>query len=107
MLTDQGFHASGVGSGEECLAALEGPETPYGLILVDMHMTGLSGVETCRAVRKVRPEIPILLISGINPEEVERSPIRDLVDGFVPKPFRFEELRRQIREVMDLEEAVS
>jgi CheY-like chemotaxis protein len=103
MMADQGFDALGVGSGEECLAALEGPETPFGLILVDMHMTGLSGVETCRAVRKIRPEIPILLISGINRESLDDSPIGDLVDGFIAKPFRFDELQRQVRRVLDLE----
>jgi DNA-binding response OmpR family regulator len=103
MMTDLGFQASGVGCGEECLVALEGPETPFGLILVDMHMTGLSGMETCRAIRKIRPEIPILLISGIDKESVDGHPIRDLVNGFIPKPFRFDELRKQVRRVLDLE----
>jgi len=103
MMTDLGFQALGVRSGEECLLALEGPETPFHLILVDMHMTGLSGMETCRAIRKIRPEIPILLISGVDKESIVDSPIRDLVNGFVPKPFRFDELRRQVRRVLEVE----
>lgn len=103
MLSAQGYEVAGVGGGEEALGRLVGPETPFALIIVDMHMPGLSGIETCRAIRKLRPEIPILLISGLTPESIDEDPISGLVDGFIQKPFRIGDLQRQIESVLDLE----
>lgn len=107
MLAEQRFEVLTVGSGEEALVALGGPETPFGLIIVDMHMPGLSGVETCRAIRKLRPEIPILLISGLSRDTLDEEPLSGLADGFIQKPFRVGDLRRQVEYVLDFETAPS
>jgi CheY-like chemotaxis protein len=103
MLAAQDFEVVAVGSGEEALATLRGPETPFCLVIVDMHMPGLSGVETCRAIRKLRSEIPLLLISGLNRETLDTEPLCELADGFIQKPFRVADLRQQVENVLDLE----
>lgn len=107
MLVAQECQVVSAGSGEEALESLTGPETPFALIIVDMHMPGLSGIETCRAIRKLRPEIPILLISGLQEETLKEEPIRELVDGFIQKPFRVDHLRQQVERVLDLQAAPS
>jgi PAS domain S-box-containing protein len=86
MLTELGFEVTEVGSSDEALALLrEGAEAD--VLVTDHLMPGMSGVELADAARTLRPQLPVLLISGYAD-----------VDGIAPdlprltKPFRNAEL---------------
>lgn len=57
------------GSGEECLENLgKDPD----VIILDYYLEGMSGLETLRAIRECRPDIPVAIVSGQPEEEIRR-----------------------------------
>ncbi len=70
------------------------------LLLTDVVMPGPSGIDLARRLRAVRPDLPVLLMSGYldDPRVMQSGPASDLPVLF--KPFRGEELRTQVAEAM-------
>jgi CheY-like chemotaxis protein len=68
-------------------------------ILLDWTMPGLSGVEMIRALRAIRADVPIVVMSGYSAHEISLPlEIPDL-NGFIQKPFRIQELREVIAQI--------
>jgi two-component system nitrogen regulation response regulator NtrX len=62
VFEDEGFPTDSVTSGEECLKKLA--EIPYDLILLDIWLPGIDGIETLRRVREISPSTRVIMISG-------------------------------------------
>jgi two-component system nitrogen regulation response regulator NtrX len=62
VFEDEGFPTDSVTSGEECLKRLA--ETPYDLILLDIWLPGIDGIETLRQIREAAPSTRVIIISG-------------------------------------------
>ncbi|HWE53074.1 MAG TPA: response regulator transcription factor [Bryobacteraceae bacterium] len=93
-LTAQQAHVLDVQSGEEALEILR--ENTVDLILLDLNMPGMGGLEACRAIRSGW-DVPIIIVSV---RESDRDKVEALdagADDFVSKPFSFDELMARIR----------
>ena len=93
-LSAQHANVLDVQSGKEALELLR--ERTVDLILLDLNMPGMGGLETCRAIRNGW-DVPIIVVSV---QESERDKIAALdagADDFVSKPFSFDELMARIR----------
>lgn len=62
MLRSRGLTVEAVGSGEECLAELDA--RPYDVVLLDIRMPGLGGLETLRLLKERHPEVEVVMLSG-------------------------------------------
>ena len=62
VFEDEGFATDTVTSGEECLKKLA--ETPYDLVLLDIWLPGIDGIETLRQIRETSPSTRVIMISG-------------------------------------------
>ena len=95
MLADLGFAVIEVGSAEEAVRLLERDEA-IDVVVTDHLMPGMSGTELARHVQHIRPELPVLLVSGY--AEIEG------VDAGRPrltKPFRKDELAATLLTLVD------
>jgi two-component system, OmpR family, KDP operon response regulator KdpE len=93
-LTAQGANVLDVQNGEEALDLLR--QKTVDVVLLDLNMPGMGGLETCRALRKGW-DVPIIIVSV---RESERDKVEALdagADDFVNKPFGFDELLARIR----------
>ncbi len=93
-LSSQGANVLDVQNGEEALDILR--REPVDLILLDLNMPGMGGLDTCRAIRKGW-DVPIIVVSV---RESDRDKVEALdagADDFVSKPFSFDELMARIR----------
>ncbi len=97
LLTDAGFEVSLATSGEEAVAwlATQRPD----LIISDVIMPDKSGYDVCNFVRSHAglEEVPVLLISGIIDEEVNRQAEVCGADGVLKKPFLGSSLQDRAR----------
>jgi PAS domain S-box-containing protein len=92
MLQDLGYLVIEAGSGRAALDLLSSEE-PVDLLLADYAMPGMNGAETARAARELRPELPIVFITGY----ADLSALRDVgEERIVQKPFRDDELGRKL-----------
>ncbi len=81
-------------SGEEALDRFR-QEMPD-LVLLDMNMPGMGGLETCRALRS-GSEVPIIILSVRNSEKDKVAALDAGADDYVTKPFGMQELLARIR----------
>lgn len=99
-----GYTVDAVSSGIE--GVMKYQEKPYDLVLLDMIMPQLSGVETFVELQHVDPKARVLIISGYaSPESIEFI-LKRGGKGFVPKPFTIEELARRVRDALDTDESI-
>lgn len=92
----EGFLATGVPDAASALRALA--EAPYDLALIDVMMPGTSGLELARRMRIAHPTVPVVLMSAYHLSERQLRQSRTGAVGFVPKPYRVEDLARYLRE---------
>ena len=93
-LTERGYDVTTAASGEEALEALA--RRSADIIILDLVMPGLSGLDVCRAVRE-RSTVPVIVLSA-HGEERDKVLALDLgADDYLTKPFGMEELLARIR----------
>jgi signal transduction histidine kinase len=94
MLRDLGYHVDEAGSGAKALELLDGSAAGCELIVIDFAMPGMSGAELARQVRRKRPSLPLLFVTGF----AERAALSGLHDGhIISKPFITGELAEKVR----------
>jgi two-component system, OmpR family, KDP operon response regulator KdpE len=93
-LTSHGYSVVEARSGEEALERirLERPE----LVLLDVNLPGISGLETCREIRS-SSDVPIIMLTIRNTERDKVHALDAGADDYVVKPFGVEELMARIR----------
>src|SRR5579864_3850565 len=93
-LASHGYAIKEAKSGEEALESIRS-EKPD-LILLDVNMPGMSGVETCREIRS-SSDVPIIMLTVRNTEKDKVKALDAGADDYVVKPFGIEELLARIR----------
>jgi DNA-binding response OmpR family regulator len=83
--------ANTVEDGEKLLSAA-GASSPFALILTDVKMPGQDGFEMIRRARKIRPDIPILMMTGYLTNKTMEKGRRYGADNYIAKPFTPDEL---------------
>jgi two-component system, OmpR family, KDP operon response regulator KdpE len=104
-LAASGFVIEEARSGEEAVDLL--PQRPFDLVLLDINMPGIGGVEACREIRALAPKIGILMVTV---RDAEHDMVRALeagADDYVTKPVRFRELVARMRAVLRRLDAAS
>jgi len=97
-----GFVTSEAGSGFDALKAL--PGQPYDLIITDINMPDINGLELISFV-KGHPQykdIPLIIVSTEKSEEDKRRGMSLGASGYIVKPFRSDELQDLIRDILGL-----
>ena len=69
-------------------------------VLLDLTMPHMDGEETYRELRRIRSDVPVILSSGYNEQEVTSRFVGKGLAGFIQKPYRLAELKAKIREVL-------
>ena len=96
-LTDLGYSVIEAKTGEEALEILRRDSAD--LILLDLNMPGIGGLETCRAIRE-SSDLPIIVLSVRNTERDKVQALDAGADDYVTKPFGIQELLARIRAAM-------
>ncbi|HVZ32354.1 MAG TPA: ATP-binding protein, partial [Polyangiaceae bacterium] len=97
-LSGAGYEVLSASSGEEALALLKEHEASVRMIVSDVSMPGMSGVELAGQVRVRHPKLPILLISGYS-DELHGKSAR--LAHYLAKPFSGQQLLLAVRRALD------
>ncbi|KAF3983833.1 MAG: response regulator [Methylococcales symbiont of Hymedesmia sp. n. MRB-2018] len=100
LLEPLGFYVEQADSGENCLTMIT-DFTPD-LILMDLSMTGITGIETARQIRQRRYSIPIIVLSANAYPSDQHSALDSGCNDFIEKPFQMEELLNKIEAQLSL-----
>jgi CheY-like chemotaxis protein len=91
VLEQEGYHVRGIDRGSEALRVLE--EGHVQIALIDLYMSGVSGMELMRAALDANPECAVIIITGRPSAEMLVETVRQGARDFLPKPFSATQLR--------------
>jgi PAS domain S-box-containing protein len=100
MLERLGYQATVFRSSVEALASFRLNPSGYAALITDYTMPGLTGIELIREIRKIRPELPVILASGssgpLSPDEVRAAGVSE----FQAKPLSLATLARTLQRIL-------
>ena len=96
-LRGDGHEVEAVGDGERALDEARG--RPYDLLVLDLMLPGVSGVEVCRRLRHESP-VPILMLTARDAEVDRVIGLEAGADDYVTKPFAMTELLARVRAIL-------
>jgi two-component system KDP operon response regulator KdpE len=97
-LQSLGFRTIEAARGEEALSLVR--TNHFAVILLDINMPGMSGVDACRSIRRLFPRIPILMLTVRDSEDDKVEALDAGADDYITKPFHLRELTARIRAAM-------
>ncbi len=92
LLERQGYRVTCFVSQQEAIEALSANPASFDVFVTDYNMPGMHGIEVARAVRSIRPDLPVAITSGYIDEELQQGAERFGVRQLIAKPFALNEL---------------
>jgi DNA-binding response OmpR family regulator len=97
-LRREGYSVDRAEDGEQALGMLE--IYPYDLLILDLILPGIDGMEVCRRVRATHPAMRVLMLTARDAPEDRAMGLDTGADDYLVKPFHFIELTARIRAVL-------
>jgi DNA-binding response OmpR family regulator len=94
----EGFEIDSVSNGSEAFRILV--RELFDLVITDIRMPGLTGLDILPGIKKLQPEAPIIVITAFGSEEVHRRAIERGATAYLEKPLHFHELKTMIHEII-------
>lgn len=95
------YQAQQAKDGEEALRCLR--EDKYDLVITDLRMPKMSGTELLKLIKKVQPQLPVVVVSGYGPGNTQSLIINEQADGFLNKPFTVEQIEKILKDLIQPE----
>ncbi len=95
-LRKRNLNVKGVGSGEEALIQLV--EEPMDVVVLDVRMSGMDGIETLRAMKKAHPLIEVIMLTGHASVEVAVQGMEFGAFDYLMKPMEIDDLLYKIQD---------
>ena len=103
-LNIHGYHVLMAVDGSEALSIARRTNQPIDVLVTDIVMPLMSGPELGQHMRTIRPDLPVLFISGYTDQALIHQGLRRAGTFFLQKPFNPETLARKVRQVLDSRE---
>ena len=101
VLAAAGYEVLEAESGEAAIEICQDRRQPINMLLTDLVMPQMSGIELTTRVREMHPEAKTLVMTGYASDSPIRGSMTDFKASFIEKPFTPESLARKVREVLD------
>lgn len=88
-LQEEGYQVTHVESGEEAIRHLR--TAPCALVILDLMLPGIDGLEVCRLIRRQDTQLPILMLTARGEEEDRIAGLSEGADDYLTKPFNLKE----------------
>jgi CheY-like chemotaxis protein len=100
MIEGLGYQVSVAGTQEEAIEQLRSRRGMIQLVILDMIMPGSSGSEVFESLKRIDPDVKVLLSSGYSLDGEAKKIMDRGCDGFIQKPFTIRAVSAKVREVL-------
>ena len=97
-LTAIGFTVAEARNGEEAVTKIR--SQPFDLVLLDINMPGLDGIQACRRIRQITARVGIIMMTVRDMDDDKVNALEAGADDYVTKPFKLRELTARMRAVL-------
>ncbi|MBI4201695.1 MAG: response regulator [Chloroflexi bacterium] len=105
QLEELGYRCVALSSGQEALARL-GQQT-FDIILLDLRMPGLSGLDVLRRMQTEHPRTPVIMLTALVDTGLAAQALRLGAYDYVTKPYNLEELRARVQRALDKKDSLA
>ncbi len=99
VLERKGYQVSVCGNGADALAFLE--REPVDLVVTDVRMPGLSGMEALRAIKELNPEIVVIIMTAFGSIDQAVQAVKEGAYDYINKPFKIDEMLLTIEKALE------
>ncbi len=85
-------------SGHAALEILQ--QTPFDLVITDLKMPGMNGIEVLRAIKVLQPEVPVILVTGYSTVDTAVEAMKSGALDYVSKPFTPEDITEKVNKAL-------
>ena len=101
ILEGQGYQVLAASNGQRALQFARDPDNDIKLMVTDVVMPQMSGRELAEHIATLRPNLPVLFMSGYTDDAIVRHGLLDEKLNFIQKPFDSATVARKVRELLD------
>lgn len=94
----QGYHTLTAASGLEALKYIEELPGRIDLVLLDLRMPGMGGIEVLKSIRRHQPDLPVIVLTALTDKRAECEALG--IEAYLKKPYSLEELYHEITRVI-------
>ena len=95
---EEGFEIDSVSNGVDALRKLS--KDHFDIVITDIRMPGLTGLDILPRIRRLKPEIPIIVMTAYGSDDLRRRSLERGATIYLEKPIHLSKLRRLIREMV-------
>ncbi len=99
ILQDEGYEAVTANDGHE--AVEQAKESDFDLVLMDIKMPGMNGVEACKIMRSERPDQRVVLMTAYAVEDMVQEALKDDAVGIFFKPLDIEKVIKLLQDIKE------
>lgn len=103
ILAEAGYEVEVAGSGEKALELFA--QKPFDLIIADLKLPGISGMEVIKQVKEKNPKMEVVVITGVGTQPIADEALTLGAHEFLPKPFTDDQIKTAIEEALKHQEA--
>jgi two-component system response regulator FlrC len=92
------YEALRANDGHDALQKLD--EDNYSMVITDMRMPKMTGLELLRAIKEKLPKMPVVVISGYSVDEQDSDFVKTKADGFLNKPFMMADIEQLLNDLL-------
>jgi PAS domain S-box-containing protein len=100
MVRRCGYRAIAAEDGEQAIALFQRHAEEVACVLLDLTMPRLDGLATFEQLKRIRPDLPVIICSGYSPDEMATRFEGQGLAGLLGKPYQFENLRLKLQSVI-------
>jgi len=90
FFAEEGFETDSISNGYDAFGIIT--KKPFDLVVTDIRMPGLTGLDILPRIKKIQPEVAIIVITAFGTEEVPRKAFERGANACLEKPIHFQEL---------------
>ena len=94
---EEGFETDSVSNGSEVFRKLV--REPFDLVITDIRMPGLTGLDILPGIKKLQPNVPIIVITAFGSDEIRHRAMARGATSYLEKPIHFHNLRTLIHDM--------
>lgn len=98
LLQMMGYDARAVDGGDQALQSLQ--ETETDLVITDLNMPGMDGMELMKRIKGLYPGLPVVIITGYGTFNTERQVLSSGADGYIPKPCTINRVQETVHQAL-------
>ncbi len=103
ILTEAGYDVDVAETGEAALELFE--QKQFDLIIADLKLPGINGMEVIRQVKEKKPEMEVIVITGVGTQPIAEEALELGAHDFLPKPFTDDQIKTAITEALKQHDA--